>query len=91
MALRQTPEAWKYGDLRRIGITVRAAAGVDPATLAEPIKAAVAELDGDLPVFAITTLGQLLDDSLAARRFAMLLLAASRWWPWCCRWSGCTR
>ncbi len=47
----------------------------DPLSLADPIRAAVAELDADIPVYNIATMEQTLADSLARERFTSLLLA----------------
>jgi putative ABC transport system permease protein len=55
-------------------MVVRAAVG-DATTLAASVRAAVRELDRELPVPAMTTVGQGLADTLGPRRFAMILLS----------------
>lgn len=45
----------------------------DPSSLAGPVRGVIRNLDEDLPVFRVTTMEQLVADSLAQRRFAMLL------------------
>ena len=49
--------------------------GADPAALASAVKQQIHELDNDLPLYNVRTMNQRLDESLAQRRFAMLLLA----------------
>jgi putative ABC transport system permease protein len=46
----------------------------EPSALAGTVRSAVAALDKDLPVYRVTTMDQLVADSLAQRRFAMFLL-----------------
>jgi predicted permease len=48
---------------------------VDPAALASSIRAAVAEIDKDQPVFGISTMKQLIVDSVSTRRMTLILLA----------------
>jgi predicted permease len=45
----------------------------DPASLAPPVRGAIASIDRDLPVFRVATMEQMVSDSLAQRRFSMLL------------------
>ena len=45
-----------------------------PATLADPLRRAVMEVSPSQPVERIRTMGQILHDSLARRRFTMLML-----------------
>jgi predicted permease len=54
-------------------IFVRTSASAD--ALAEPLRREVQAVDPTLPVFGVRTLQSVVTDSLAARRFAMLLLA----------------
>jgi putative ABC transport system permease protein len=53
---------------------VRAGASVDPASLAPSVRAAIGQVSRDQPVYNVRTLGQLLSESVARRRFNMLLL-----------------
>jgi putative ABC transport system permease protein len=46
----------------------------EPSALAGPVRGAVQALDRDLPVYRVTTMERLVADSLAQRRFSMLLL-----------------
>jgi predicted permease len=57
---------------RTLNVTVRAHG--DPAALAGPVRAEVHALDPDLPVYNVRTMEQRVGESLARRRFAMLLL-----------------
>jgi len=54
-----------------MNIVVRAAA---PGTLAAPAVAAIRAIDPDLPIYNVKTMALRVDESLARRRFAMLLL-----------------
>ncbi|HVB87121.1 MAG TPA: ABC transporter permease [Candidatus Dormibacteraeota bacterium] len=47
---------------------------VDPASLISAIRAAVATIDKDQPIFAISTMNQLVSDSVATRRITLVLL-----------------
>jgi len=47
-----------------------------PEALEEPVRRAIQSVDPDLPVFAVRSLRGVIADSLAARRFAMQVLAA---------------
>jgi predicted permease len=57
---------------RAMNVVLRSAA--DPAALAPAVKQQIHELDSDLPLYNVRTMDQRLDESLAQRRFAMLLL-----------------
>jgi putative ABC transport system permease protein len=46
----------------------------DPASLTSSVRAAVAEIDKDQPVFGITTMKRLVDDSVSTRRVTLILL-----------------
>jgi len=48
--------------------------GIDPAALIKSIRGAVASIDKDQPIFAISTMNQLRDDSVATRRLTLVLL-----------------
>jgi len=61
-------------------VTVRAMSVVlrsrtEPAALAAAVKNEIRGLDRDLPMYRVRTMQQLVDESLARRRFSMLLLA----------------
>jgi putative ABC transport system permease protein len=47
----------------------------DPQALAAPLRKAVLELDGDLPVYSVMTMQQRVDSSVAPQRFNALLVA----------------
>jgi putative ABC transport system permease protein len=51
------------------------ASGDDSAGLAAPVQRALRELDPAVPVYGVTTLAALIDQSAAQRRFVMRLLA----------------
>ena len=48
----------------------------NPESLAGAVRGAVRSLDRDLPVYRVTTMDQVVSDSLAQRRFSMYLLGA---------------
>jgi predicted permease len=56
---------------RYMAFTVRSAG--DPRALAAPLRAAIAALDPELPVFSVRTMEQVTDESLVTRRWPMLL------------------
>lgn len=47
---------------------------VDPAALMKSIRAAIASIDKDQPIFAISTMNQLVSDSVSTRRITLVLL-----------------
>ncbi len=56
-------------------LTLAVQAKADPATLLGPIRQEVAEMDADLPVYALKTMEEYVGDAMAGTRFAMLLIA----------------
>jgi putative ABC transport system permease protein len=62
---RQRP----YSDMN---LVVRSA--VDPVSLTSAIRAAVAAIDKDQPIFDVHTMQQLVDDSISTRRLTLVLL-----------------
>jgi putative ABC transport system permease protein len=48
----------------------------DPLAVASSVERAIHEIDKDLPVYSISTMDQILGDSLARRRLTLVLLAA---------------
>jgi predicted permease len=58
---------------RSMRLIVKSAA--DPAALTSAIRGAVADIDKDQPVFAISTMNQLIVDSVSTRRITLVLLA----------------
>src|SRR5438128_2074939 len=71
MAFVQIPDEF-ITSFQGMGLVARTAG--DPAAMAGPIKEAIQHIDKDQPVTAVRTLEQVLADSLAQRRFTMLLL-----------------
>ncbi len=57
---------------RGMNVVVRSAA--DPAGLTAAVRKEIRELDADLPVYGVRTMSHRVEDSLARRRFSMLLL-----------------
>jgi predicted permease len=55
-------------------LTVVLRSGADPAALTGSVKKEIRELDADLPMYYVRTMAQRVDESLARRRFSMLLL-----------------
>ena len=60
-------------DFATMWVLARAKAG-DPGQLAVPVRQAVRDLDPGLPAYSITPLATVVSDSVAQRRFSMLLL-----------------
>jgi predicted permease len=58
---------------RAMNVVLRS--GADPAALTAAVKQQIHELDRDLPLYNVRTMNHRLDESLAQRRFSMLLLA----------------
>ncbi len=57
---------------RAMNVVVRSA--TDPSALTSAVKHELHELDSDLPMYRVLTMEQRVDESLARRRFSMLLL-----------------
>jgi predicted permease len=55
-------------------MTVALRSGSDPAGLVSAVKSELRSLDADLPMYYVRTMRQRVDESLARRRFSMLLL-----------------
>jgi predicted permease len=55
-------------------MNVVARSRVDPASLAAAARKEIRDLDADLPVYNVRTMTERVDESLARRRFSMLLL-----------------
>jgi predicted permease len=55
-----------------MNLVVRSA--VDPSSLTASIRAAVATIDKDQPIFAVHTMQELVDDSISTRRLTLVLL-----------------
>jgi putative ABC transport system permease protein len=68
----QVPEEFFAG--MASGMTLVARTEGDPAAMAAPVKETILAIDKDQPVSAVRTMEQVLADSLAQRRFTMLLL-----------------
>ena len=58
---------------RTLNVAIRAHG--DPASLTQPVRQAIRDMDPDLPVYNVRTMAARVDESLARRRFSMLLLA----------------
>jgi putative ABC transport system permease protein len=67
----QDPLSTTYG--RSMTIVTRTKA--DPATLAGPLRVALTSLDNSLPIYALKPMTEYLGESLARRRFNMVLLS----------------
>jgi putative ABC transport system permease protein len=73
LALRQIPDELVAPVLRTVTMSVRASG--DPAQLVGAIRQQVLSTDKDQPVFNARTMEQVIAESIASRRFAMLLLS----------------
>jgi putative ABC transport system permease protein len=69
----QLPLATLPRYVRRVNLLVRTT--VEPLSLAGPVRNQIAALDKDQAVFNVRTMEQALAQSVAARRFSMILLA----------------
>jgi predicted permease len=56
------------------GIFLAVRTSGDPESLSPAVRGVVREMDKDLPVYKVTTMRQLVSDSMAQRRFSMLML-----------------
>ena len=56
------------------GMSVVVRSSSDPATLTAAVRQRLRAIDPDLPIYNVQTMAQRVDESLARRRFAMLLL-----------------
>jgi putative ABC transport system permease protein len=56
--------------------TIVVSAAKDGAALSTPLRRAVREVESEAPLFEVTTMQQLLDESLARRRLTMFLLSS---------------
>jgi putative ABC transport system permease protein len=69
-----TPTAYYYTREPSGRVTFVVRTSVPPATLAQPVVAAIHAIDPDQPVFDIRTMVQVLDDKLTPQRLSALLL-----------------
>lgn len=58
---------------RQMTVTLRA--NTDPARLTPAVRREIAQIDSNQPIYGVTTMREMEKDSLAERRFAMLLMA----------------
>ncbi|MEJ2701057.1 MAG: ABC transporter permease [Sedimentisphaerales bacterium] len=65
-----------YWDTSRPQVVIVARAAGNPFSIAGSVRGAVHELDADLPVSRMRTMREILDDSVAQRRFQMILASA---------------
>ena len=65
-----------YWDTSRPQVVIVARAAGNPFSIAGSVRAAVHELDADLPISRMRTMREILDDSVAQRRFRMILASA---------------
>jgi putative ABC transport system permease protein len=72
MALAQIPDEFLPRIVNRISLSVRTSG--DPLQLAPAIRQQVLATDPNQPVYNVRTMEQVISESIAARRFAMLLL-----------------
>lgn len=74
LSFNQIPaERWP-GSVRRVNLLTRT--DVEPASLAVTVRDQIARLNKDQAVFNVRTMEQIISQSLASRRFSMLLLSA---------------
>jgi putative ABC transport system permease protein len=63
-----------YDQFRVPGVTLVVRAGQDPLALTPAVRARLRSVDSEMPLAKVTTMDQVMDDSVAGRRFSMLLL-----------------
>jgi putative ABC transport system permease protein len=66
---------YRYMTQSSMSLAARVKTG-DPLNLAASLRAAVQEIDKDLPVYQVRTMGSRISDSLTRQRFSMTLLTA---------------
>jgi putative ABC transport system permease protein len=77
MGLDTVPEPtvyWPHPELVMSGMTILVRTANDPLSMASAARAALQQLDPELPLAGVATMDQLLADSLSRSRFTMLLL-----------------
>jgi len=77
MGLDTVPEPtvyWPHPELVMSGMTILVRTANDPLSIASAARAALQQLDPELPLAGVATMDQLLADSLSRSRFTMLLL-----------------
>ena len=72
-AVYVTPAQWRFAD-NAMSLVVRARGNA--ASLAAPVRQAVWSVDKDQPIVRVMTMGALLADSAAERRFALIVFEA---------------
>jgi putative ABC transport system permease protein len=73
LSFNQIPADRLPGSTRRINILARTE--VEPASLASAVRGQIAALDKDQAVFNVRTMEEIVSQSVAPRRFSMMLLA----------------
>lgn len=68
--------ATNAGAWRSFGMTLAVRTNVDPLSVVSAITNSVREVDADVPLLNVTTMGDTVSDSLSQQRFTMLLLGA---------------
>ncbi|HEU4510682.1 MAG TPA: ABC transporter permease [Pyrinomonadaceae bacterium] len=71
--INQTPVDRLPGATRRINLLTRT--DVEPMSLTSAVRSQISALNKDQPVFNVRTMEQIVDQSIAPRRFSMMLLA----------------
>jgi ABC-type antimicrobial peptide transport system permease subunit len=74
ISFRQFPDDAMPGVAGGVGVVLRTAG--DPLRAVESIRRTLREMNGEQVVFEIETMDEIISESLAARRFSMLLLGA---------------
>lgn len=73
MNINQIPVDRLPGSTRRINLLTRT--DVEPMSLTSAVRGQITALNKDQPVFNVRTMDQIVDQSMATRRFSMMLLA----------------
>jgi predicted permease len=71
--INQIPADRLPGSTRRINLLTRT--DVEPMSLTSAVRGQISALNRDQPVFNVRTMEQIVDESMAPRRFSMMLLA----------------
>ena len=64
------------GEWHSFGMTLAVRTSMDPLSAVSAITNSVHEVDADVPLLNVATMGDMVSDSLSPQRFTMLLLAA---------------
>lgn len=74
-ALSRTESYWPVTQTPVLNMSLVIHTAADPGAMADTVQKQIAAVDSDQPVYRVRTMEELLESSLARRRFSMLLLS----------------